>query len=657
MPFTRSTAPILFLALVLGTASQAAASDLEVPAVLGDHMVLQRDTRVPLWGRGVPGKTVSIDASWGTWARTTVEADGRWETLLSTPSAGGPHRVVLRHEGEKRVFDDVLIGEVWLCGGQSNMEWTLGPVVGGGIDDWQELVADGDRNELRVFDVRHRTSSTPRFETQGRWVPSTAEAAPGFSAVAWLFARELQEDLGCPVGIITSKWGGTRAEAWTSAEGLADMPEMAAGLEQVAGWEGDRDAKVDAFAEAYQDWWRQLDARDPGLSEQWFAEDLVDVDWARVPATFRFQDHGLAQHDGTVWLRRRLFVPERWRGEPLRLDLGAIDDMDQVWVDGVPLASTLDPGAWQSPRRYDIDPLRSNAAELSITVRIIDTGGGGGLIGGSADAALLRLSTGERRAMVLPWRMRMGTELLGNDLPAAEPTMSQHLPSVLNNGMLAPLAPYRVRGVIFYQGESNRMEPMLYRRLFPALIADWRRQFRQDLPFYFVQIAPYGYAEDPMFASELREAQALTLSVPGTGMVVTMDVGDPTNIHPTNKLPVAQRLALLARRHVYGESRLVADGPLPLDMEAEDGSLRVRFDHAEGGLTTRDGGAPSHLEIAGANGTWVEAVGRIDGEELIVQAAGVPEPKSVRYGWGRAVEPNLAGPTGLPVTPFRLPVK
>ena len=686
----RRVALLATLLLASSATTRATADELRLPSILGDHMVLQQSSNVTLWGWAEPGAAVEAEASWGGRAGPVLAAaDGRWSATLVTPEAGGPFELVLRSGEASITLTDVLVGEVWLNGGQSNMEWTVAPGVGDGVADWEAEVARAEHPALRVFSVRRQVSATPAADCVGEWVVVSPQTVGAVSATAYFFGRDLSAELGRPVGLVCSSWGGTRAEVWTSPDGLAPLPEFAHALARLEGHRTDPEGAAQAEHAA---WFAALDARDPGVSGRWMDPALDDRSWPRVPTAFRFADHELDGFDGTLWLRGRLVVPDAWAGRDAVLHIGPIDDMDQAWLDGEPLAVTEVMGQWNQPRAYAVSGARLAAGEHLLTIRVIDTGGAGGLAGEGDDALTLRpvddgqgasdagghdggaRDAGAADAGAHPshdggaatpagpalhlsdgWALYPGTNLAGlGAFPSAG--LDADTPTALFQGMIAPLGPLALAGVNFYQGESNRLEAELYQRLFPALIADWRAHFaRPELPFHFVQIAPYAYDGDTGQAAELRVAQSMALALPHTGMVVTTDIGDPGDIHPKNKQEVGRRLCLWALHAVYGRDDVLPSGPIFAGVGRENGKLRLGFRWAQGWLSTRDGLPVSHLEIAGADRVYVPAQGRIEGKSLLVWSDDVPAPLSARYAWGAADEPNLAGPTGLPASPFRTP--
>lgn len=445
----------------------AARAELRLPAIISDGMVLQQSHDVPLWGWATPDATVEITADWlDTSVTTRADQSGRWQLTIATPTAGGPHRLKIIADDEMITCQDVLIGEVWLCSGQSNMGWSFAA----GVDNGDQERAAAHYPQMRLFAVKLELAPTPKEDCTGQWRPCTPKSVEHFSAVAYFFGRELVRTLDVPVGLIHSSWGGSPAEAWARREVIE---------------------RVGGFEEALE----------------------------RLPKEF-----------GT-------------------------DSVNHNWA------------------------------------------------------------------------------------------------TVLHNAMIAPLVPYALGGVIWYQGESNRSRAVQYNELFPALIRDWRTQWNQpELPFYYVQIAPYDYVDDHDYTPRLREAQRQVLRVAHTGMVVTMDIGNLNDIHPHNKQDVGRRLALWALAKNYGYPRLPHSGPLYERMEVEDGCIRLHFAHVGSGLAGRDGLAG--FEIAGADGQYVPAEARIENDTVVVGSPSVAQPRAVRYAWADVAQATLFNNVGLPASPF-----
>lgn len=641
------------LLLVLAAAPVAAA-EVRLPSVFGDHMVLQRLSDVPVWGRAEPGEAVHVRGSWGESVRVAADGDGRWTARLRTPKPGGPHTLEV-HGTNRIVFEDVLIGEVWLASGQSNMEMPMGDVGPGyrGVLDAEAEIAAASHPTIRLFDVPNVHAVRPQADCGGAWEVCGPESVYTFSSTAYFFGRELSRALDVPVGIIGANWGGTVVEAWTSEAGVRASGEF---WDELALIEFERLYPGQMERDFYEDlrgWWESATASDPGSSDGWERPELDDSDWDEqaLPGAW---EATLGEFDGFVWYRKRVTLPAGWVGERLELSLGPIDDMDTAWFDGAAVGAVQTIGAWQTPRRYAVPESLVGARDAVVAVRVLDTGGQGGLHGAPEDMWLaLEDGASERLSLAGNWRRRAGRSMGQLDAWPRKEGMRPNTPTALFNGMIAPLAPFRLAGVIWYQGESNRLRAAQYRELFPRLIADWREVFeRPELPFYYAQIAPYDYGGDVGQAAELREAQAMALRVPHTGMAVTMDIGNPADIHPANKQEVGRRLALLALARTYGRE-VVDSGPMFSGHVVQGDAVRISFDRAHGGLVASDGGPLTCFEVAGADRVFHPAEARIEGASVLVRSPEVPEPVAVRFAWGAKDEPNLANGAGLPAPSFR----
>jgi sialate O-acetylesterase len=637
---------MLFASLFVGTAS----ADVRLPALVGDSMVLQRETQVRIWGWADPGEEVRVRASWADGeARTQANAAGDWSVELATGPAGGPH--TLQISGKNRItLKDVLLGEVWICGGQSNMQWTL--------DDcaplYDEVKQAAQHPEIRLFTAAQYFAPRPVMDNLGRWQACDPSSVGSFSAVAFFFGRELHLNLAVPIGLVSCNWGGTLAEAWTSAETLQSWPEFAPGLAFMDECATDPAAVEARHKTLLAQWWQALEADEGGSRQNWQAQDFDDSTWAEMAVPNDWHETPLADFDGITWMRHDFEAPEDWAGRECIIDLGPIDDMDTTWVNGVRVGGHEDAGLWTQDRSYVVPAGVVRAGPNSIAVRIYDSGGYGGLYGQAQQLSIAPLDVSRVLALAGNWRYRASTPMSELEPWPASASLSQDHPSALYNGMLAPITNFAMRGVIWYQGESNRLLPEQYERLFPALISDWRASWgRGDFPFYFVQIAPFEYDDDTGEAASLRDAQRKTLRVAGTGMVVTLDIGNPTDIHPKNKLVVGQRLALWARAKTYGEEELTCSGPLYRSIQRDGAALRIFFDAVGGGLSARNGGPLTHFEVAGSDGVYQPAVALIEGESLLLRSAAVPKPSSVRFAWGAADEPNLTNTEGLPASSFQ----
>lgn len=441
---------------------QLLSATISLPAIFGDHMVLQQEDEVKIWGWGSPLEAVSVMCSWnGEIQRDTTDNFANWSVSIKTPKAGGPHTLTIIGSNTI-VLEDVLIGEVWLCSGQSNMEWS----VKHGIDDGMQEAFEADYPGIRLFHVEKRAADVPQLDLDGEWEACSPQSMAGFSSVAYFFGRQLYRELGVPIGLIHSSWGGTPAESWMNPEELAKNE---------------------------------------------------------------------------------------------------------------------------------------------------------------------RLASAAKKINPMPW--------------------CPHLPGATYNAMLAPLIPFPIAGAIWYQGETNTANHDTYQELFSEMIGNWRTEWDREFPFYYVQIAPYRYGTEEVGVA-VREAQRRTLSVKNTGMVVISDIGNLTDIHPRNKQDVGKRLANWALARTYEKEGITYSGPLFQKMAREGNKARVYFEHAEGGLMSKDG-PPTHFEVAGQDGKFMPATAEIDGSTVVLQSKDVKRPVSVRFAWDNMAEPNLFNQAGLPASCFR----
>lgn len=628
--------------------------------VFQDRAVLQRGVMVPVWGRGRPGVQVRATCA-GLSACTTTSDSGHWLLRLPPLPVGGPYLLVLEDgEGGRIEFRDVLVGDVWICSGQSNMEYMLSQVD---LDGSQSRGAY--HPHLRLLTVATAAGAEGQTGVAGVWQEASPESLAAFSAVGSWFGRTLHGELGVPIGLIANAWGGTRIQAWLSREALMSDPETRKEIEpyeRVLYGIDARDEKKHADAD---EWFRAEGPEDPGAHGQnagWHLGGFDDATWPVMTLPTRWQDQGHA-FNGIMWFRRRVNLPPEWQGRDLVLELGAIDKHDETFVNGR-LAGAMgweNRNSWCTPRRYLVPEAWVRGGEVVIAVRVRSHLYHGGMTG---PARLMRLSLahGTEAAICLAGPWRFGIEQnWGVVQPPALTSDGRgpggpNAPYVLFQSRIHPVLPYGIRGWIWYQGESNVGEAALYRRLLPLLVADWRRAWGQgELPFMVVQLAGFQPArEEPGESTwaELRAAQATVLRLPHTGLATAVDVGDPMDIHPRDKKSVGLRLARWALSRVYGRGGLPG-GPLLRRCTVEaDGRLRLGFDFARG-LRTVDGGPVRHLAIAGADGRffWAQAV--IEGEELVVWSPEVPQPIAVRYAWAdNPVGANLVNEEGLPAYPF-----
>ena len=633
---------------------------LKVAGVFSDNMVLQRDIIIPVWGWAKPGKRVVVSME-GQEANAIADKAGKWRAYLPSMKAGGPYTLTV--SGDNKVsFSNVLIGDVWLCSGQSNMAMNMrpGPLA---VYNVEQEIAAANYPTIRLFNVLSRTSLAPKHDLDNvKWQVCDPTTVPDTSAVGYFFGRELSKHLNVPIGLINSSFGGSAAEAWTSPEALRALPDYTKVIDEYPDRVRRNAIETPKYAKRLAKWEANLDSLDAGYKKGkpiWAAPTCDDKAWTAMTLPCNWEDAGYPTFDGFMWFRKEVEVPASWAEKDLKLGLGTINDMDRAFFNGVEVGRFEQREGWTRPRVYDVPAKLVKTGRNVITVRVYDVGGRGGICGTATDM-WLKLASGDPALVTLagPWRCMQGLDLQAAPKKPEEPVFKEgnsHLPTAIYNAMILPILPYGIRGAIWYQGESNADRAYQYRTLFPAMIQDWRTRWSLgDFPFFFVQLASF-YPVDPKPVestwAELREAQTMTLAQPNTGMAVTIDIGDAGNIHPRNKQDVGRRLSLWALHDVYGES-LAFSGPLYSKMILEQGKIRLNFSHVEGGLVAK-GGILKGFAVAGEDHKFVWADARIEGETVVVSSPGVPNPVSVRYAWANNPECNLFNGAGLPASPFR----
>ncbi|MCC4591191.1 9-O-acetylesterase [Xanthomonas campestris pv. cannae] len=634
--------PTVRLALLaLAFASWPAAAELQLPLLFADGAVLQRDAPIPVWGWAAPGARIQARLD-GASASAVAGGDGRWQLQLPAHAAGGPYVLDVQGDGSQRRIGDVLIGDVWLASGQSNMEWPLAQAR----DGVREVAAATDP-QLRNFKVPKAWAAQPQPRLPGgSWVAATPATAGAFSAVAYFFARELRQRTGVPIGIIDSTWGGSAIEAWMDAASPGvDAAQVRTRIAQMQA----KDAQDLGETRKRLARWPQPTTADADAG--WAAADLDDRDWDRQPLPGLWEQHGYVGMDGVAWYRSTFTLSAAEAKAGAVVGIGPADDADTTYVNGVEVGHTA--GRYTEPRRYRVPPTALRAGVNHVAIRILDTGGFGG-IPGDAAAFFVQPDGGQPRSLAGDWQFRPGQVTL-----AANDDKNQ-VPTLLYNAMIHPLQPFPVKGVIWYQGESNAYPygALRYREQFASLIGRWRQERGQpQLPFLWVQLANWKAGNDQGDLSpwaQLRESQTRTLALPATGQAVTIDVGTPDDIHPLNKQDVGHRLALVARHVAYGET-LVYSAPVFAGATFVDGQARVMFDLMGSTLAVRGGGtAVRGFALAGADRRFHPAQARIEGGQVVVRSDAVPQPQAVRYAWSENPEDaNLVNREQLPVGPFR----
>lgn len=615
-----------------------------VSPVFGDHMVMQRGKPNRIWGWTGPGERITVTLG-GRQAETTSQADGSWSLNIEPPAPGGPYDLTISGPA-KAEFRNILSGDVWLCSGQSNMEFGMTRVRNAAGE-----IKAADHPAIRLCVVKTTSAYAPADVTEARWSVCTPDnvtgsAGSGFSAVAYYFGRRLQQELQVPVGLIQAAAGGTPAETWTSEAGLRPLSDFNAGLDEVRRLQA---KGAPSYGNFISHWYDEYDV---GQREKWQDAEPDDENWKPVDLPGGFGALGVPDTPALCYFKKSLSLPDPLPAGGARLELGIVERMDTAFINGHWTGAS----AWvENPRVYQIRPGILKPGTNTLTLRVLKTKPDGGLM---SEPAKLKLVLGDGTTIPLAgaWRGRVSVDARPpHPLPAGYenwPTM----PAVLFNGMISPLAPLAISGAIWYQGEANVGRAEQYRTLLPAMIADWRNAFKQgDFPFYIVSLASFMQHRDlpgDDAWAELREAQAFAAqSTANSGLALAIDLGDANDIHPVDKREVGERLALRALAGHYGKA-IPFSGPALRRIEAVSGALRLHFDHADGGLVVK-GGPPGEFSIAGDDGKWHWADARVDGETVVVSSPSVPKPRHVRHAWQANPKATLYNQAGLPAVPFR----
>ncbi len=644
---------IILLLIFTNVIAYAQSAALSLPVIFSDNMVLQQGIHTPVWGRGTPGQTVAIIVGSSKGSAKT-QADGKWMVRMPVMRAGGPYTMKITAGSESIQYINVMIGEVWICSGQSNMEM---PLAGwGNILNFQDEIAHANFPAIRLLQVKRNASVSPLDSVTvdaGQWQVCNPETIGTFSATAYFFARNVYQHQHVAIGLIHTSWGGTIAEAWTSGTSLKTMPDFAAAVDRIDSLAAVKSAGAIPYAQQLASWQQNLNAKDSGYDQgkpQWINAGLPSVGWKHMELPVAWEDAGLPGFDGVVWFRKTVSVPASWSGKDLQLRLVGVDDEDITFFNGTVIGRNE---GYNKPRLYSIPARLVRPGDNDIVIRVQDNTGSGGLYG-DARQLVLKVANEDSLSIAGDWLYKIGIDMKKLP-PKPTETSGPNRATVLYNAMIHPLIPYGIRGAIWYQGESNASRAKQYRTLFPLLIADWRKNWKQgDFPFYFVQLANFMKREDnpgPSKWAELREAQLKTLSVPKTGMAVIIDIGEEKDIHPKNKQDVGARLGLIARAQVYGE-KIVYSGPLYKSSRQEGNTMRITFASTGGGLQA-NGGRLTGFAIAGADKKFYRADAKIAGDQVIVSSTAVPNPVAVRYAWANNPDCNLYNKAELPASPFR----
>jgi len=648
-----------------------------MPEIFSSNMVLQQKSNVPFWGKALPGTSVMITASWGSSAKAIVKPDSTWIVRLKTVRAGGPYGVKITVGDTTIEYQNVMLGEVWVCSGQSNMEMPLeGWPPENLIQNSAEEIQNANYPDIRLFTVARAVSNEPEFDCVGTWSECSPQTAAKFSAAAYFFGRKLYEELKVPIGLIFTSWGGTKVQSWIEGKYLGTIDQYRGLVDSVASVGGDvkrlndwihSHPVVELNAKDPQHQYENLEFGDSSCS----SPDFPDSAWRDMNLPTYWEMTSVGDFDGAVWFRKKVEIPKSWIGRDLVLELGPIDDMDRSFVNGVRVGGMEGAGYWQTPRVYDVAKGIVKDSLLTIAVRVLDVGGGGGIWGNGVKMQI-HPAAGPDSLEGIPlsgdWKYLPVAEFIAGKFfvygisnqefysrPKTELSIGPNTPTMLFNGMIAPIIHYGMKGVIWYQGESNADLPNdynNYRRDFSLMIKNWRADWDEgNFPFYYVQIAPFEYGMNSK-SYMVRDAQRQTLSLPNTGMVVTLDIASIKTIHPSDKQDVGLRLALWALAKNY-HKKVDYSGPIYKSMKIHGGKAILSFEYAGDGLVVKDTTGENNFLIAGEDSVFHKAEVRVEGKSLVVYSNDVKKPRAVRYAWTNKAVATLFNKEGLPASTFR----
>ena len=637
MKYSKQLILILLLA-VLTIASQA---NVKPARIFSSNMVLQKGIENTIWGWADKNEAVSISMN-GKTIKAKAGKDGKWMAKLPAMEYGGPYTLSLK--GKNTIeLTNVMIGEVWICSGQSNMEF---PVRRG--NNAADEIAAANYPNIRLFTVQKKVSKTPLTDLEkGEWTVCSSQTIPDFSAVGYFFGRKLNQDLNVAIGLINDSWGGTVAETWTSSETIKNDPDFKEKWEELQNFDF---AKHEAAVkEKVNGLLGGFPSKDNGLQLGYEKAGFNDSDWKTVDSPGYWEKQGYIGLDGIAWMRKTFQLTKEQAAAGVTVSLAKIDDTDVCWVNGNEVGQSSSVG---DERRYKVPASALKEGTNVVALKVTDTGGDGGIFGNADDVCVIARNA--RISLVGPWKFKY-TEVTAFNLNIGP----NDYPTLLFNGMINPILPYGIRGTIWYQGESNAARAKQYQRVFPNMINDWRTLWKQgDFPFYFVQLANYmapsGEPAQSTWA-ELREAQTMTLKLPNTGMASAIDIGEAKDIHPKNKQDVGKRLALNALKMTYGKD-LEYTGPTYESMKVEGSKVILTFSHPANGLKSNSKyGYINGFAVAGADQKfhWAKAT-ILNNNTVVVSSDEVRTPVAVRYGWADNPDDlNLYNSENLPANPFR----
>lgn len=621
-----------------------AQAEVRLPQILGSNMVLQRDIPVNIWGWAKPGEKVTVVFNGQTLSAKTLK-DGTWKVMLKPMQAGGPFNMEIK--GEKILsLENILVGDVWVCSGQSNMAFQLKDAANGTGE-----VSAACHRQIRLFTIPMRISEKPLKDISStQWQECLPQTAASFSAVGYFFGKNLQEKLDVPIGLINSSWGGTLAEAWTDMQTMYGFPRYRALLDELKTRHFSTQITGDIAKEKAQ-WMEQQKSNDLGTKEAWFRPETCFSEWKQVRVPGYLESQGipeLTEFNGIVWLETEFELTPEEASQEVTLYLAKVDDNDQTYVNGSLVGETSD---YSKPRVYKISSENLKPGKNILVMKVTDTGGLSGIYGTDHEMYLMTGIT--RKELAGNWKYKIGA---GGVSPDSWANPNRY-PSDIYNAMVHPMVTFNIKGALWYQGEANVCDAVAYRDLLKGMITGWRREWKEgDFPFLLVQLANFdsrGMPDDGDWAM-LRESQSVVAStLVNCGMATAVDIGETHDVHPKNKQDVGARLAKVALEKVYHQP-IESSGPVYRSVKFEAGKAIIQLDHAAGLTAKNRYGYVNGFALAGADKVFHWAQARIENGAVVVVCSEVPNPVSVRYAWENDPnDVNLYNGEGLPAAPFR----
>ncbi len=622
-------------------------ANVQLPKFFSNNMVLQRNHTIPVWGWAAKNEKIIVSIHKQT-KITKADNLGKWRIDLAEEQAGGPFILTIKATNTI-IINNVLFGDVWICSGQSNMDMKIGGW--GFVNNYKQEIANANYANIRHFEVQKAVASKPQTNVEGgQWEVCSPQTAANFSAVAYFFARKLNQDLNVPIGLIVTSWGGTNVETWTSKPAFESNDEFKQMISNMPNLDINElmKQKQENFNIKYKTIKENLKTDTLDIAK-WKLIEYDDSKWTKINAPMLWEQQGLADFDGEICFRKTIELAKKDAGKEAFVELGTIDDDDETYLNGVKIGETK---SYNKARKYHVDAGILKQGKNVIMVMVKDNTGGGGFYG---DADNMKLTIADnQQTLAGVWLYKVKS--MANPSLTFDPNS---YPTLLFNGMLSPLIPYAIKGAVWYQGESNVSRAYQYRKAFPLLITDWRTHWKQgDFPFYFVQLTTFnennGNSNKGSAWAEMRQSQALTLTLPNTGMAVTTDIGDPKDIHPANKQDVGLRLAQIALNKTYNKEN-VYTGPVFSSIKIDANKAILSFTNVGSGLKTTDKyGYVKGFEIAGADKKFKYANAKIEGNNIVLYQNEIEKPIAVRFSWADdASESNLFNKEGFPAAPFR----